>query len=140
MVIIYLLILFCFCQWSGISPCLSMSISSNVIRVLPAFTPYTSGVPDKVCDFVGCSYTLHSKNHPNWRFYLHNSKKNCTFAPNNQNLLLLCQRYKRLRPWWILVVLSVATLIHNTINTFYPVTLASSHLRMVISFGVKIGI
>jgi hypothetical protein len=27
----------------------------------PAFTPYTSGVPDKVCDFVGCSYTLHPK-------------------------------------------------------------------------------
>ena len=60
-VIIYFLILFCFCQWSGISPCLSMSISSNVIRVLPAFTPYTSGVPDKVCDFVGCSYTSHQK-------------------------------------------------------------------------------
>ena len=32
-VIIYLFILFCFCQWSGISPYLSMSISPNVIRV-----------------------------------------------------------------------------------------------------------
>ena len=57
-----------------------MSIFSNVIRVLPAFTPYTSGVSDKVYDFVWCSYNLYSKNRTKMRFFLHISQIFCTFA------------------------------------------------------------
>ena len=41
--------------WGSLHSCRSFSF--------PASTLYTSGVPDKVCDFVGCSYTIHSTPH-----------------------------------------------------------------------------
>ena len=66
---------------------ISMSIFSNVIRVLPAFTPYISGVPDKVYDFVGCSYTLHQEK----------SHQNAIFLAHLANFLYLCNRFLRWR-------------------------------------------
>lgn len=49
-----------------------------------ASTP--SGVPDKVRDFVGCSYTLHQKNHTKVRFFLHDCKFFTTFATQTKSL------------------------------------------------------
>ena len=63
--------------------------------IVAAFTPYTSGVPDKVCDFVGCSYTLHQKNHTKVRFFLHDCKFFTTFATANQKFADICYK-KRL--------------------------------------------
>ena len=62
---------------------ISMSIFSNVFEYSPPFVSYTSGVPDKVCDFVWCPYTLHSKNRTKMRFFLHISQIFCIFVPDS---------------------------------------------------------
>ena len=66
-----------------LTPHISSVFGVNSPSIFPAFTLYTSGVPDKVCDFVGCSYTLHHKNRILVRFFLHIRKFFTTFATDS---------------------------------------------------------
>ena len=106
------------------TPHISSVLGVNSPSIFPAFTLYTSGVPDKGCDFVGCSYTLHHKNRILVRFFLHirkfccrsyspfffflpfrfhfslspeKSPQNAIFLAHLANFLYLCNRFLRWR-------------------------------------------